>query len=158
MTSFSMPWAFVMNYDHHKQTMNIQCSQSFQQLLEFNNEHVTLNSDDLIKCVHMYDYRKLSYFSNAELKSTFDTLIRIRLEPQGPYLRTIAVCNQTHAGFSCVHMMEVDVLKMRHTMHTSDPFASIHLEMMDGDWIKTMQLQEQLPKFKVHLKDLMIRT
>lgn len=158
MTSFSMSWAFVMNYDHHKQTMNIQCSESFQVLLEFDALQVTLNHDDLMKCVHMYDYRKLSYFSNADLKSTFDTLIRIRLQPQGPYIRTIAVCNQTDSGFSCMHMIEAEVLKMRHTMHVTDPFANIHLEMMDGDWIRTMNLQEQLPKFKTHLKALMDRT
>jgi hypothetical protein len=158
MTSFTMPWAFVMSYHHHDQTMIIQCSNSFQSMFDFNAEHVTLNQEDITKCVHMYDYRKLNYFSSAPLESTFDTLIRIRLTAQGPYMRTIAVCSQTHTGFSCVHLMEIDVIRMRHTMKMSNPLAHMHLDIMDGQWIKAMQLQDQIQKFKVHLTHLMDKT
>jgi hypothetical protein len=153
-----MPWAFMMTYDHQHQHMNIQCSEAFSDLLELNDTHIHMNQEDIATHVHKYDHRKLSYFTTADLHSTFDTLLRIRLTPDGPYFRTIAVCNQTNLGFSCMHMLEKDVLLLRKTAQlTYDEIHHIKLEMMDGEWIKTMHLTQQIPKFKEHLPQLINR-
>ena len=158
MSILSMPWAFMMTYDHQHQKMHIHCSEAFSDLLELNATHLELNHEEILSNVHKYDHRKLGYFTTTELHSTFDTLLRIRFLPDGPYFRTIAVCSQTSSGFSCIHMLEKDVLLLRKTAQLSfDYIHQIKLEMLDGEWINTMHLTQQIPKLKEHLPQLINR-
>ncbi len=158
MITFSMPWAFMMNYDHHNQKMHIQCSEAFSDLIEVDVLHYQFNHEEIMNNVHKYDHRKLGYFTFTEMNSTFDTLLRIRLTDNGPYYRTIAVCSKTNSGFSCMHMLEKDVLLLRKTAQlTAEDIRQINLDLLDGDWIKTMHLTHQIPKFKNHLPQLINR-
>lgn len=159
LNALLMPWAFMMTYDHHQQTMHIQCSQTFLDVYELNNEHLRLNHDEIISHVHKYDQRKLSYFTSIVINSTFDTLLRIRLTNDGQYLRTIAVCNQTDTGFSCLHILEKEVLWIKKTAQYSPTFAQyVKLEMIDGDWIQSMHLTQHITQFRAYIPQLISRT
>lgn len=158
MTSFIIPWAFVMSYHHHQQTMTIQCSKTLKHALELKHDNFQLKHQDILEFVHKYDLRKLDYFTKVDLQETFDTLIRFRFSPIGLYMRTIAVCQRNANGFSCIHVMEEDMLKVRHrvaslTIHQT----SVKLEILDGDWIQSMHLSQQLPQIKHHFKEIIHR-
>lgn len=157
MSQLNMTWILSSSYDKKSETMAIEGLEEVMESLGFNEKKIVLHADDIMRVIHRYDLRKISYFSNEEIRYTFDTVIRFK-KPSGSLIRTVAVCSQNEEGFACIHMFESDVIRMKRS-YAFYPMISeeIGWEKKDADWVHAVIRNQEMPEFKQHLMQMMKR-
>ena len=158
MIDYNLSWIFYFQYNHKNVSATAFFSKKYQDEFTLDYHMKTLNEDDLKVFIHKYDYRKLGYFAQHNMKNYFDTLLRFKIENQKGYLRTQAICHPTKHGFSCMIFKEKDVVKMQHQIGKTKIFPSTSsMKILDHDEIKALSESIQLSQIKRHIVDLLDR-
>lgn len=157
MQRYELHWLFHLTYNKKTKEAIFKPSNYFKEIDSLVSESFVMD-DQLIKhYIHKYDYRKLEYFSNMQMKGNFDTLLRFKTQDGKQYYRTQAVCHTTKDGFECLHFKEIEVFKLtRDIMKTGIyPLPSV-MQIADYESLKeitNMTNAQQITKQIVDLVD-----
>ena len=158
MIDYKLSWIFYFQYNHKNASATAFFSKKYQEEFSFDQPLYVFDQEKLKVFVHKYDYRKLGYFAENQLKGYFDTLLRFKIENQKGYLRTQAVCHPTKQGFSCMIFNERDVVKMQHQIGKTKIFPSASsMNIMNPDEIQEINQSTHISQIKRQIVDLLER-
>jgi len=158
MIDYNLSWIFYFQYNQKNASAKAFFSKTYEKKFSLDKQLFTYDDEELKLFIHKYDYRKLAYFSNHEVKGYFDTKFRFSIEHQKGYLRTQAICQTTKEGFSCLLFNEKDLVKMQHFMgkHKVYPTSS-SMSIVDLDTEKNESIPFPIHQVKRQIVELLDR-
>lgn len=149
MKSYHLAWAFFLKYDHQQKRLVLDLSDTFKEKHNIDLSTLMFEAENLKECIHKYDYRKLSYFSEQPLKS-FDTELRFRFHQHKPYIRTHAICQAVLHGFECVLIEEKVLFETKRSL-SKGYIEDIELDFLEKQDVKEHIAQASMRKMKDQL-------
>jgi hypothetical protein len=137
MTSYHLAWAVFLTYDHKKEILILEISDTFKDKYHLDQKTMMLEERDIKSFIHKYDYKKFEYFSMQQLK-TFDTELKFRFDAHKPYIKTQAICQKTHHGFECV-LIEEKVL-----FETKRSLSKVYQHDMDIEFLEKQDVKDHM--------------
>jgi len=158
MIDYNLSWIFYFQYNQKNASAKAFFSKTYEKRFSLDKQLFLYDDDELKSFIHKYDYRKLSYFSNADVKGYFDTKFRFSIHHHKGYIRTQAICQTTKEGFSCLLFNEKDLVKMQHfiSKHGIYPTSS-SMSIIDLEHVKEESIAIPIQQVKRQIVELLDR-
>jgi hypothetical protein len=158
MDHYEIPWSFYFKFNHNKQIMHVYLSNLFKLKEAIPNNYYVLTYEDVERFLHKYDLRKLNYFFDKKILTTFDMVLKVKdFTRKKGYINLHALCYIEDHTMHCVSIDVMEVIKIKKMLDKHILDNDVHLDIRNSEYSFKEIKTKKIEALEEHLHELIQR-